>query len=242
MAVFPTTQWASVSDASDPASPGAPEAQATLCRAYWYPIYSFIRSRGYPADDAADLTQEYFLRLLGGRLLRAADRAKGRFRSLLRTDCVFFLADQRDRRQAKKRKAPGVLRFDVKDADRRYRLEPSGRLDPEALFDRAWALDLLGRAVDRLARGEAQAGRGLLFERLRPVLTDASLAAPYAEIAAELGTTEAAVQAAVVRLRRRYRAALREEVAATLDPGDGGRVDEAEIDDEIRDLFTALAV
>jgi RNA polymerase sigma-70 factor (ECF subfamily) len=239
MALFPTTQWGSVAVAVGPDSPEARDALAGLCRSYWYPIYVLIRSRGYDADEAADLTQDYFLRLLGGRLLRAADRSKGRFRALLRTDCAFFLADHHDRLRAHKR-GPGVLPS-PEAADRRYRQESSERLDPDAQFDRAWALELLGRAVDRLARSEDAAGRATAFERLRGVLTDATRTAPYAAIAAELGTTEGAVQAAAVRLRHRYRAALRAEVAATLTPGDDGRVGEDAIDDEIRALFAALA-
>jgi DNA-directed RNA polymerase specialized sigma24 family protein len=236
MAIFPTTQWSCIAEASDPDSPGAHAALAELCRSYWYPIYSLIRSRGHPPDEAADLTQDYFGRLLGGGLLRTADRRKGRFRSLLRTDCGYFLADQRDRRRARKRGGGRErLPLDIADAERRYRLEPSDRLGPEPLFDRAWALDLLGRALDRLAREEATAGRGTTFERLRVVLTDGPRVVPYAAIAERLGTTEGAVEAAVRRLRGRYRVALRAEVAATLDDPS-----EAQVDDEIRDLFVAL--
>jgi DNA-directed RNA polymerase specialized sigma24 family protein len=235
---FPTTQWGCVAEAGAPDSPGARDALSNLCQCYWYPIYSFVRSRGYPPDEAADLTQEYFGRLLEGRLLGAADRRKGRFRNLLRTDCGYFLADQRDRRRARKRGGDRdrlSLDADIDDAERRYRLEPCDRLDPERLFDRAWALDLLGRALDRLAAAESGAGRGAAFERLRVVLTDGPRVVPYATLAADLGTTEGAVEIAVRRLRGRYRAALRTEVAATL-----GDPSEAEVDDEIRDLFVAL--
>jgi RNA polymerase sigma-70 factor (ECF subfamily) len=103
MTRFPTTQWHHVAAAADPAAPGAGAAPAELCRHYWYPVYAFIRSRGHSAHEAEDLTQEYFARLLDGRPLAAADRRRGRFRALVRTDCGNFLADHRDRRSARKR-------------------------------------------------------------------------------------------------------------------------------------------
>ncbi|HEX8204111.1 MAG TPA: hypothetical protein VF590_26780 [Isosphaeraceae bacterium] len=236
MMPFPTTEWGCVAEAGDPDSPGARDALAVLCQGYWYPIYSFVRSRGYPPYEAADLTQEYFGRLLEGRLLGAADRRKGRFRNLLRTDCGYFLADQRDRRRARKRGGDRPwLSLDAEEAERRFGLELCDRIAPERLFDRAWALDLLGRALDRVAEAESAAGRGAAFERLRVVLTDGPRVVPYARLAADLGTTAEAVEIAVRRLRGRYRAALRAEVAATL-----GDPSEAEVDDEIRDLFVAL--
>jgi len=236
MARFPTTQWNCVTEAGDPASSGADAAPAEICRCYWYPIYSFIRSRGHSAEETADLTQDYFVRLLEGRLLAAADSLKGRFRRLLRVDCEYFLADRRDRRLAGKRGGSRVhFSLDVKDAENRYRLEPSGGLDPASLFDRAWVLELLVRALDRLGREEVQAGRGEVFERLKPILTEGSRALPYALLAEELGTTSIAVQSAVQRLRRWYREALRAEVASTI-----GDVSEAEVDDEIHSLFEVL--
>ncbi len=236
MARFPTTRWGSVAEAADPARPGAGDALAEICRRYWYPVYSFIRSRGHSADEAADLTQDYFARLLEGRLLAEADSRKGRFRTLLRTDCGYFLSDQRDRRRAHKRGGSAEpLPLDVEDAERRYRLDPPGGRDPASLFDRAWALEMLGRALDRLGREEAEAGRAAAFERLRAVLTDGPRAVPYAALAEGLGTTVSAIQSAVQRLRRRYRLALRAEVAATL-----GGPSEADVDDEILALFEIL--
>jgi len=100
---FPTTEWDQIARAGNPAHCGAGVAMAELCRRYWYPVYCFIRSRGYSSTDATDLTQEYFTRLLEGRLLDSADRSRGRFRALLRKDCGFFLSDVRDREGARKR-------------------------------------------------------------------------------------------------------------------------------------------
>src|SRR5690349_1572037 len=100
---FPTTHWSRIVAAADPEAPEARSALGELCAAYWYPIYAFIRRHGHGPVDALDLTQDYFARLLESGLLAAADRRRGRFRSFLRTDCAYFLADERDRRLALKR-------------------------------------------------------------------------------------------------------------------------------------------
>jgi DNA-directed RNA polymerase specialized sigma24 family protein len=233
---FPTTHWSRVARAADPAAPDARAAMAELCGSYWYPIYAMIRRKGHDPDEALDLTQDYFARLLEKGVLAAADPGKGRFRAFLRTDCGFFLADARDRRGRLKRGGgAAVLSIDAAGAEGRYRVEPAGGLTPEQLFDRAWAVAMLDRALRRLADEYAGTGRAALFEQLEPTLTPGPRAEPHATIAARLGMTGAAVQQAASRLRKRYGAILREEVAATLD---GPDVDA--VNDEIRDLFAAL--
>jgi len=237
MARFPTTHWGCLAEAADPALPGADAAVAEICRSYWYPIYSYIRARGHSAAEAADLTQDYFVRLLEGRLLGAADRRKGRFRNLLRTDCGFFLADRNDHRWARKRgRGISKLALDSSAADRRYRLGPCDRLGPERLFDRAWALDVVKQALDRLARDEIEAGRAQAFEHFREILEGDGRGVSYRTLAERLGSTEIAIEGAVRRLRKRYRIALRSTVAETLD-----HPTEADVDDEIHELFAALA-
>ena len=232
-APFPTTRWSRVARAGDRAGDDARAALAELCAADWYPIYALIRRLGHA--DALDLTQGYFARLLEKPVIAAADPARGRFRAFLRSDCRFYLGDCRDRRRAEKRGGGrSSLSIDARDAEGRYILEPADDLAPDRLFDRAWALTLLGRALDRLAADYAAAGRGAVFERLQGALTGAGKV-PYARVATDLGLTEAAVQQAASRLRRRYRAALRDEIAATLDDPS----DEA-VAAEIRDLFDAL--
>jgi DNA-directed RNA polymerase specialized sigma24 family protein len=237
MVSFPTTQWCSVAEAGNPDSPAGVAARADLCRRYWYPIYSFIRSRGHSPDEAGDLTQDYFCRLLEGELLAAADQSKGRFRSLLRVDCGYFLADCYDHRRAIKRGGDRrQLSLDIHDAERRYCLEPTDRLCADRLFDRNWALKLLDRALAFVASEEAASGRASTFETLKPVLTELPRSMPSGTLAEKIGTTATAVRSAVQRLRRRYREALRAEVAATLiDPT------ESDVDDEIRALFAVFA-
>jgi RNA polymerase sigma-70 factor (ECF subfamily) len=233
---FPTTHWSRVARAGDPAAVEAHAALSELCAAYWYPIYALIRRLGHSESDALDLTQEYFARLLEKPVLAAADRTKGRFRGFLRADCGLFLLDRRDRDRALKRgggRRP--LSIDARDAEGRYLVEPVEGLTAERLFDRAWALTLLGRALDRLAADYAATGRAPLFERLEPVLVDDSGSVPYSELAAQLGMSLAAIQQAVHRLRRRYREALQAEIAATLEAPT-----EAAVADEIRDLLEAL--
>lgn len=232
---FETTCWSVVAAAKDRTSPDAREALATLCRTYWYPLYAYIRRQVATADEAQDLTQEFFTRLLEKDVLAGVDRGKGKFRSFLLTACKHFLSNERDRTNAQKRGGgKAAVSIDARDAEGRYRLEPSHRFTPEALFERRWALTLLDGVFEDL-RGEfARSGKTDQFEALKPTLTDGGHSVPYARIAEQLGTTEGAVQVAVYRLRRRYREALRDRIAATLEDPEG-------IDDEIRDLFTALA-
>src|SRR5262249_37999009 len=233
---FPTTHWSRVARAGGLPTPEARAALAELCGAYWYPIYALIRRKGYEAEAALDLTQGYFARLLEKGTVAAADRDKGRFRAFLRTDCGFFLADQRDRENALKR-GGGVTpaSIDARDAEGRYRVEPADLLTPERLFDRTWALMLLDGVLDRLAREYADSGRAELFEQLKVVLTDGPRSVSYARIATQLGMSEVAIQSAVQRVRRRDRDLLRERISATL-----GDPSPAEIEDEIRALFSAL--
>jgi RNA polymerase sigma factor (sigma-70 family) len=231
---FPTTHWSRIVAAGDPGAPLAREALAELCRAYWFPLYAYIRCRGYAPDRALDLTQDLFVRLLEKDVLAAADPARGRFRTFLRAVCADFLANRRDRENALKRGGGRPIVPIVSDeAEGRYAREPAHELTPERIFDRNWALILLGRVLEQLREEYRAAGQSLTFEVLSPVLTDGSRAVAYATLAARLGMTEGAVRVAVHRLRRRYGERLREEIAATVD-------EPAEVDDEIRDLFAAL--
>jgi RNA polymerase sigma factor (sigma-70 family) len=229
---FPTTRWSIVLGACDRSAAEAHAALAELCRAYWYPLYALIRRKGYNADDAQDLTQTYFARLLEKGVIAAADRRKGRFRAFLRTDCQHFLIDEYRRKAAREGKARPIS-IDARDAEGRYRFEPADEMSPDRFFDRAWAMTLLDRVLETLAGEYAARARSEVFDRLKVVLIGGKGAVSYATLAAELGMTESAVSVAIHRLRKRYREVLKEQIAATLD-------DSSELDDEIRALFDAL--
>jgi RNA polymerase sigma-70 factor (ECF subfamily) len=231
---FPTTHWSRIFAAGDPEASSAREALAELCQSYWFPLYAYIRRRGHDPDRAQELTQDLFVRLLEKNVLAAADPARGRFRAFLRAVCADFLANRRDWEGARKRGGDRVfIPINVAEAEDRYAAEPTHEWTAERLFDRSWALILLGRVLDRLRREYDQAGQAATFAELSTVLTEGASTVPYAMLAARLGTTEGAVRVAVHRLRRRYGALLRAEILATVD-------DPAEVDDEIRDLFSAL--
>ena len=201
----------------------------------WYPLYAFIRRRGYAAHEAQDLTQGFFAFLLEQESLALVDRARGRFRSFLLASCAHFLSHQRERGQAKKRGGGrSFVSLDFAAAEGRDDREPADHQTPEKLFDRRWALTLLNQVFARL-RGEfAARGKGLLFERLRVFLLGEKSAGPYADVAEEFGMTEGAIKVAAHRLRQRFREVLREEIARTVD-------DSEQVEDEIRELFAALA-
>jgi DNA-directed RNA polymerase specialized sigma24 family protein len=231
---FPTTRWSRVVLAGDPDARLARESLAELCSAYWYPLYAYIRRRGYGPEVAQDLTQDFFARLLEKGLLAEADPSRGRFRAFLRTVCACFLANRRDWEHARKRGGGRTtLSIDANKAEGRYALELADGLTPERIFDRSWALTLLGRVLDRLGGEYDEAGKAATFEAIRGMLAGDPDAHSYAAVAARLGTTEGAARVAAHRLRRRYGEMLRHEIASTL-------AEPAEVDDEIRDLFAAL--
>lgn len=232
--MFATTHWSLVAAAQDPGGPAARAALADLCRAYWFPVYAYVRRRGHDRHAAEDLTQAFFARLLEKNDLAAADRTRGRFRTFLLTACQHFLANEHDRAAAKKR-GGGAAHFplDFAAAEGRFAREPAAPETPERAFERRWALDLLDGALAELRQEYADSGRGKLFDALKGCLTAGGADVAYADLAAELNMTEGAVKVAAHRLRQRYRDRLREAIARTV-------ADPAEVDDEVRDLFAAL--
>jgi RNA polymerase sigma-70 factor (ECF subfamily) len=234
---FPTTHWSLVAHAVNPAAPDARAALAELCQAYWYPIYGLIRRRGHDADQALDLTQDYFTRLLETDVLASANHRQGGFRAFLRTDCRFFLSHHHEQRRALKREGGHTaLAIDTRDAEGRYLREPADAATPERLFDRSWALNLLNEVLKQLAREYADTGRAAQFKILQVAIGMNARQVSYQDLGARIVTSAGAVQQAVQRLRTRYKAILRERIAATLDEPDEGATD-----DEIRDLLTALS-
>jgi len=227
---FETTHWSLILAARDPNDPRAQDALAVLCQSYWPPIYAYIRRQGHDPHAAEDLTQAFFAALLEPGALAGVAQNKGKFRAFLLASCRYFLGHQRDHdRAAKRGGGQRPLSIDARDAEGHYLREPADHLTPEALFVRRWALALLEGVLDDLRREYTRGGKPELFDALKSTLTGDPRSAPYAEIADRLGMTEGAVQVAVHRLRRRYRAALRARIA-----------DPADIEEEIRDLFAAL--
>jgi RNA polymerase sigma factor (sigma-70 family) len=230
---FVTTHWSVVASAGDGQSPEAQQALATLCESYWFPLYAFVRRAGHSAEDAQDLTQDFFARLMTQRLLTKADRQKGKFRSFLLAAMKHFLADQWDHAHAQKRGGgQAVISFDSLNAETRYRLEPACDLTPEKMFEKQWALSLLEHVLSRLHAELVAEGKAAMFEALKDTLMGVR-SSSYAAVAAELGMTEGAIKVAAHRMRRRYRALLQEEIAQTVASSD-------EIADEIRYLLSCL--
>ena len=222
--------------AQDKDSPRSVEALEALCRTYWYPLYAFVRRQGRRPHDAQDLTQDFFARLLEKDYLKSAAREKGRFRTFLLVAFKRFLAGEWDRQHAQKRGgfAP-IVSIDQELAESRFAAEPAHHLQPDVLFDRQWAMTLIERALSRLQEEYLGSGRARLFELLRGCLAGEESAWPYAEIAARLDLTEAAVKMAVHRLRARYREILQAEIAETVSSPE-------EVEEEIRHLFSAFEV
>jgi RNA polymerase sigma-70 factor (ECF subfamily) len=233
--VFVTTRWTAVVAARDEVSPESGEALESLCRAYWYPLYAYVRRLGHQAADAQDLTQEFFARLLEKRWLASADREKGRFRTFLIVALKRFLANEWDRVHREKRggHAPH-LSLDTGLAEARYHSEPALELPADRIYERRWALTLLENAMSRLREEYARGGKHTDFDRLKVFLTADKAGIAYAEVARDLGTTEGAARVAVHRLRRRFREVFREEVAHTVAASE-------DVDEEMRHLLTALA-
>ena len=233
--VFATTHWSVVLAARPPHSPGALESLEKLCRAYWYPLYAFVRRQGASAEDAEDLTQAFFAHLLSKDFLSGVGPEKGRFRSFLLACLKHFLADEWAKaRRLKRGGASPALSLDIEQAEERYQTE--SRLEPSAdeMYERRWALDLLARVLDRLRQEAVPAGKTAVFDQLQGCLLGERPDETYAQIGAKLGMSESGVKVTVHRLRQRYRELLREEIAHTVgDPG--------EIEEELRYLFAVVS-
>jgi RNA polymerase sigma factor (sigma-70 family) len=230
---FATTRWSVVIAASRQGEESH-AALAELCSVYWYPLYSYVRREGYSDHDAQDLTQGFIERLLEKNYPADARRERGRFRAFLLASLKHFLSNERDRVRAKKRGGgKQVISWDAASADARFRSERPDKETPEKTFNRRWALAIIARALERLGSDYRRLGKGKLFERLKGALTEDAATASHEQLAKELHMTCGAVKVAVHRLRRRYRDILRDEIAQTL-------ADSAEVEDELRDLFSAL--
>jgi RNA polymerase sigma-70 factor (ECF subfamily) len=232
---FATTHWSVVLATGEVASPGAAAALEVLCHTYWYPLYAYVRRRGYDVPDAQDLTQHFFSHLLQKGSLSLADRARGKFRTFLLRALQNFLANEwKHAHRIKRGGGTAPFSLDVADAEHRYAGEPITTLTPERVYEKRWAMTLLEGVLAQLQQEYAQAGRSGLFQELADVLWGKDASVSYAQIGERLGMSDAAVRGAMHRLRTRYRQRLRAEVAHTV-------ANAQELDDELRYLITVVS-
>ena len=233
--LFATTHWSVVLATAGEDQPQATAALEQLCQTYWYPLYAYVRRRGYSPEDAQDLTQQFFLRFLRKNYPAQADRAKGRFRSFLLLTLNHFLSDERERATTRKRGGGQVfISLDEQAPEDRYRLEPADELDPEKVFERRWAQTILDQALARLRTEFVSSGRAEHYEVLKSFEPGEQKTLSYAEAAARLGVSESAVKSMIHRLRQRHRELVREEIAQTVSSV-------SEIDEELRHLLAVIS-
>jgi RNA polymerase sigma factor (sigma-70 family) len=216
-------------------SPEASRALETLCETYWFPLYAYVRRRGRNKEDAEDLTQTFFARLLEKNFFANLDGEKGKFRAFLLASLKHFLANEWDRSQAQKRGGGEIhLSLDWQTADTKFQVADEKNSSPEKNFDREWALALLAKVIERLQKECEADGKLKLFEQLKIFLMAGNGQSAQGEMAKILGMEEVAVRVAIHRLRKRYRVLLREEISQTL-------MDESQVDEEMRALFGAFS-
>jgi RNA polymerase sigma factor (sigma-70 family) len=231
---FATTHWSVVLSAQNETSPQANSALETLCKAYWYPIYAYVRRRGHDVAAAKDLTQEFFARLLQKQLLAGVDPTKGKFRSWLLGVINHFLAHEWAKANAQKRGAGQTLfSWDELEAEERYHLEPAEAATPERLFDRRWAFTVLEHAAARLRKEYEMVDKRPLYDCLKAYVSTDGTNLHYEEAAQQLGMTVGATKSAIYRLRQRYMELVRAEIAETVSTS-------SEVDEEIRYLLSVI--
>jgi len=232
---FSTTEWTVVLELMQADPQRAQAALEKLCGRYWYPVYAFVRQKGYGVHESEDLTQGFFHFVVARGALQAADREKGRFRTFLLTSLVNFLHNERDKAQALKRGgAREIVSLDEQAAEETYSLEPADHATPDKAFERRWAAVLVGRVLDQLRQEHEQRGKASLFSAMHPFLTGEPQATDYEGVGKQLGMDAGAVKVALHRARRRFGELLRREVAHTVALPE-------EVEPEIRQLLAAIA-
>ncbi len=233
--IFVTTRWTVVLTAGQRHTPQADRALEELCRAYWFPLYAYVRRRGRAKEDAEDLVQAFFARFLARNYLEGLSAERGRFRAFLLAALKNFLANEWKKSQRLKRGGGDtVLSLDWETADTKFQVASTAEPSPDKAYDREWAVALLAQVIERLRAECAADGKTKQFEQLKIFLTAGKGAVPHADVAKALGMDEGAMRVAVHRLRKRYRALLRDEIAHTL-------ADPAQVDEEMRALFGAFS-
>jgi RNA polymerase sigma factor (sigma-70 family) len=233
---FNTTHWTIVLACGDESDSGrAQEALASLFQTYWYPLYAYVRRRGYGEHDAEDIVQAFCMFLQEKHAIAKADPHRGKFRTFLLSSLQNFLANENERTRAQKRGGGReLIRLDADEADARYQLEPAHSVTPETIFERRWALTLLEQTVSGMRADFITRGKERLFDGLSSFLTSDLRETSYQTAAAQLGLPLSAIKTTVHRLRRDYRSKLREEISRTVSSPD-------EIDDELLYLRKILA-
>jgi RNA polymerase sigma factor (sigma-70 family) len=230
---FVTTHWSVVMAAGDTSAAAVHDALENLCRSYWYPLYGFVRRQGKNDEEAKDLTQAFFARLLEKKFVQQADRERGRFRCFLLGALKNFLSDEWDKARAQKRGGGQIaISLDDHTANERYSLEPTDDASPDKIFDRRWAMTTLQEATRRLQQEYIAEGKSDLFDLVQLALS-ASDGVTYAEIASAAGIAENTLKSHVHRLKARNREILRGVIAETV-------VNPGHIDQELRELFAAI--
>jgi RNA polymerase sigma-70 factor (ECF subfamily) len=232
---FLTTHWSVVLAAGKVESPKAAAALEDLCRAYWKPLYAYVRRQGHDAHEAQDLTQDFFARLLEKHYLELADPARGRFRTFLLTSLKRFLIN--DWKRASRQKRGGgqePFSLDSQSAEADYVFEPAEGLSPEQIYEKRWATTLLERVLGKLQADYEAAGMAALFNELKVYVWGEKSGLSYADIGAQLGLTEGAIKVAAHRMRQRFRQLLRDEIGNTV-------ADPSEVDAELQYLFEVVA-
>jgi len=234
-ASFTETHWNWVLSAAERHSPEADLALSRLCQSYWRPLYIYVRRLGHKHEDAQDLVQEFFSRLLEKNYLRTADPSKGRFRSFLLVLLKRFMANEWDRTNRQKRGGGfHILPLDGHNQEIRHLAEPAYAMTPERAYDHRWAMLVLEHVLDSLEKEFLTAGKAHVFDELKSFLTGEKSGATYSEIGRRIGMNEGTVKVTVHRLRQRYRELLRSEIADTVDGPEA-------IDEEIRHLISAMS-
>ena len=219
---FCTTRWSAVLLSAQSELPGSQAALAELCKIYWYPIYTFVRRRGYGPDDAEDLTQGFFLHLLDHKALRQVSPVKGKFRSFLAASLQNYLLD--------------FVPLDTNFAEHRCQLGKLDVLTADKIFDARWAITLLDTAMTRLSQQHAAQGKTSVFETLKPYIDpiNSKVSLSYEQVANALGVSLGAVKTLIHRLRKQFRELVKGEIAGTVETP-------AQIQDELRYLIEVVA-
>ena len=233
--LFATTHWSVILTARDGNESQTHDALSRLCEAYWYPLYAYLRRRGFASSDAEDITQSFLAYLLSKDFLARVKPEHGKFRSFLLASLNHFVSDHLDKEHRQKRGGgQRILSLDAAHAEQRYGLEPADEMDPQKIFERRWALTLVEAALRRMESEAASAGKLELFHRLKTALVGERSALSYSEIGQSAGLSEGAIKVAAHRMRQRFRELFREEIAQTVSqPG--------EIEEEIQFLFQVLS-